>query len=204
MKTIPSATDGAPLTGRFWSTRTSRSGTSARRVHRFAWRSFGKKVTQMFVLIVVWLSMSAGFAHAQAEDDGHGLKGLTKIRLLVEDPSKGSELCGITSGIIRDALYPISSSKLQISDTADARFYIQVTTLQSQVRCKSKIDIRVYLFQNEKLPFSDLVRSYDVVLWSEGSFFTSDVDEHARIIREGIENMTKDFVTAWNRDNKPQ
>ena len=159
---------------------------------------------RMFVLIVVWLSMSAGFAHAQAEDDGHRLKGLTKIRLLVEDLSKGSELCGITSGIIRDALYPISSSKLQISDTADARFYIQVTTLQSQARCKSKIDIRVYLIQHEKLPFLDLVRSYDVVLWSEGSFFTSDVDEHARIIREGIENMTKDFVTAWNRDNKPQ
>ena len=159
---------------------------------------------RMFVLIVVWLSMSAGFAHAQAEDDGHRLKGLTKIRLLVEDLSKGSELCGITSGIIRDALYPISSSKLQISDAADARFYIQVTTLQSQVECKSRIDIRVYLIQHEKLPFSDLVRSYDVVLWSEGSFFTSDVDEHARIIREGIENMTKDFVTAWNRDNKPQ
>jgi hypothetical protein len=170
---------------------------------------------RMFVLIVVWLSMSAGFAHAQVEDDGHRLKGLTKIRLLVEDLSKGSELCGITSGkgselcgitsgIIRDALYPISSSKLQISDTADARFYIQVTTLQSQVQCKSKIDIRVYLFQHEQVPFLDLVRSYDVVLWSEGSLFTSDVDEHARIIREGIENITKDFVTAWNRDNKPQ
>jgi hypothetical protein len=162
----------------------------------------GDRLMRMFVLIVVWLSM-AGFAHAQAEDDGHRLKGLTKIRLLVEDLSKGSELCGITSGIIRDALYPISSSKLQISDTADARFYIQVTTLQSQVRCKSKIDIRVYLIQQERL-FSDLVRSYDVVLWSEGSVFTSDVGEHAPIIREGIENMTKDFVTAWNQDNKPQ
>ena len=161
-------------------------------------------IAVLFVLLMaIWLSMSTGIAHAQAKNDG-SLKGLTKIRLLVEDLSKGSELCGITSGIIRDALYPISSSKLQISDTADARFYIQITTLQSQVQCKSKIDIRVYLFQHEKLPFSDLVRSYDVVLWSEGSFFTSDVDEHARIIREGIENMTKDFVTAWNRDNKPQ
>ena len=49
---------------------------------------------RMFGLIVVWLSMSAGFAHAQAEDDDHRLKGLTKIRLLVEDLNKGSELCG--------------------------------------------------------------------------------------------------------------
>ena len=157
------------------------------------------------VLIAVWLSMSAGFAHAQAENDG-GLKGLTKIRLLVEDLSKGSELCGITSGMIRDAfMNPVSSSKLQISDTnPDARFYIQVTTLDSKVRCKSDLAIRVYLFRYEKLPFSDLVRSYDVVLWSKGSIFTSDANEHAQIIREAIENMTNDFLTAWNLANKPQ
>jgi hypothetical protein len=165
----------------------------------------GDRLMRMLALIAVWLSMSAEFAYAQAEHDGR-LKGVTKIRLLVEDLSKGSELCGITSGMIRDAfMYPVSSSKLQISDqNPDARFYIRVTTLDSHVSCKSEITIKIYLFQYEKLPFSDLGRSYDVELWSEQSIFTSDVNEHAQIIREGTENMTKDFVTAWNLDNKPQ
>jgi hypothetical protein len=45
VKTIPSATDGAPLMGRFGSTRTSRSARRHDDVHRFAWRSFGQKVT---------------------------------------------------------------------------------------------------------------------------------------------------------------
>jgi hypothetical protein len=166
----------------------------------------GDQFMRILPLIAVCLFMSAGFGHAQTEIGGK-LKGLTQITLLVEDLPKDAQACGITPELVRNAfMYPASSSKLQIKDSIDVRtvFYIQITTLHERGTCFSNIALKLYIYQELKVSFADRIGSYEVDLWHRGWLGISAVNRHPQIIREQIENYTKQFLTAWNLDNKPQ
>jgi hypothetical protein len=163
------------------------------------------RLMRILPLIAVCLFMSAGFGHAQTYDGN--LKGLKLIKPLVEDLDEGARACGVTEELIRDGfMYPVSSSNLQISDTNSdaATFYIQLTTLRMRFGCVSAINIKVYVYQFLKPPFSDDAKLFKVELWSQGSINSSGTNEHARSIKGAIEDITKHFMTAWNLDNKPQ
>jgi hypothetical protein len=160
-------------------------------------------------IIVVCLFLSAGFGHAQTQNDGK-LKGLTQINLIVEDLTKDSQACGITPELIRSAfMYPASSSNLKTKIEEEPLripiFYIQVSTLHGvSGLCFSDVIVKVYINQTLKLPFANRDGFYEVDLWHENWVVFSPVNRHAQMIKEQIENITKAFLTAWNLDNKPQ
>src|ERR1700751_2521110 len=89
----------------------------------------GPQSMRIFLLVVCSLLLSTGFGHAQLDPDS--LKGLSKIKLLVERPDDSARSCGVTEELITAAFMdPASSSALRVTyDAVDPFFYIQVNVI---------------------------------------------------------------------------
>jgi hypothetical protein len=156
---------------------------------------------RVFLLITFCFVFSVGSptVRAQTQNDGR-LKGLKKIYLLIETLDKTAEGCGLSEDLIRTAvMYPLSSSPMEIEDRSTT-FYVNLGTLRSQGTCFSTLSIKIY--QNVKLTFANFERNYKLGLWNKTWFGFSPPHEHGQMVRAAIETMTKDFLTAWNLDNK--
>ena len=55
---------------------------------------------------------------------------------------------------------------------------------------------------NVKLEFSERHAFAQVILWEEGKIISSQRLDHEQLTSQSIENFAKEFVTAWNLDNK--
>jgi hypothetical protein len=134
-----------------------------------------------------------------------GLSGLDKIFFLFEPPNKNSEACGITRELIRESfMYPASSARFKIVENWDATaFYIQLTGVRTDGgACVRAINVEVYKEQDVKLPYQKMPTQEHVQIWKDGAVLVSNVSQHPQFVREKIEEITKEFITAWNLANK--
>jgi hypothetical protein len=135
------------------------------------------------------------------------LRGINRIRLLVEKLNESHDECRITEALIRDAfMYPASGARfVVVNDILGVPFmYFNIATMwiKSDQRCFSHVDMRLQVNQNVKLEASGRTIFSTIELWTLQSIWTSGKDRHAQAIRDSIEQMTKKFITDWNLDNK--
>jgi hypothetical protein len=112
---------------------------------------------------------------------------------------------GISNEIIRHAvLYPASSAKFQISDSAHTNLYVNIDSLvfKSADLCVTHIQMQAFAFQEVTLDFSGKETMATVELWSQGGIVSTNRAAHSRHVTQLIEDIMKRFVTDWNIDNK--
>jgi hypothetical protein len=155
--------------------------------------------------VVCLFLLSTGFGRAQL--DPASLKGLSKIKLLVERPDGTARSCGVTEELITAAFMdPASSSALRVTnDAVDPFFYIQVNAIDlKNGMCVSDVTLQLVYRQLIRPDFSADPRYVTMVYWSQSTLAASAQYEHAEMVKNAIEsNMTK-FITKWNSDNKPR
>jgi len=160
---------------------------------------------RIFSLVVCSFLLSTGFGHAQFDPDS--LKGLSKIKLLVERPDDTARSCGVTEELITAAFMDsASSSALRVTyDAVDPFFYIQINVIDlKNGMCVSDVTLQLLARQLIKPEFSGDARYVTMVYWSESTLAASAQYEHAEMVKNAIESNTTKFITKWNSDNKPR
>ena len=158
------------------------------------------------ILSVGLLLFFLGSAVAAQGDD---LKGVTNLGLLVEEPDQEAQQCGITRGLIRDAIaYTISSSKLKFSEDngSGPKIYVSVGALMQRqpVQCFSVVSLDVVLFRGVQLDYTnEPPRAVTIQLWHDDWLQLSAPERHSQDVRSAVENATKKLVAAWYLANKP-
>ena len=141
-----------------------------------------------------------------AQTSEHSLRGLARIMLVLEHLDDDSIKCGLTRDLIRSAvLYPISSAKFQVTDDVVLEM-LYVNTLskfyESLQMCVTYIEIRAESTDEVILKFSGRKVFSAIQLWNASYLTSSNPSEHARQVADEVEELAKEFVTAWNLDNK--
>ena len=102
-------------------------------------------------------------------------------------------------------MYPMSSSRLQITSDADPMLYVTVHSMfvRSVGLCVSRYDVEVWSVETLAV---DPARTPvgRVILWHDGGIAYSSRDEHSGQVSEQVEGYAKKLVTDGNLDNKPE
>ncbi len=159
----------------------------------------------IFSAAIVAAAMTVASTVAQGQSV---LKGVPGVRLLIEDFSDAAPRCGIKKDEIQSAaMYPLSGSALTIADKNQFGipvFYIQIVTVgpMAQGMCSSAVRVEAFTSQNLKVDYANVVGHFQVTLWQNIYVVATATFQHGQTVRETVERLTKDFVTAWNLDNK--
>jgi hypothetical protein len=140
---------------------------------------------------------------ANAQDLYLGLTHLNKFHLTVFLPN--ADKCGITKQLIEDAfMYPASGAKFQVADDPNSgEINIEIETVQlGPGICASSVSLHVLYRQPVTLEYSNTMARAAVLLWNRAGVVTSIDSEHASQIKQGVEDVTKSFITQWNLSNK--
>jgi hypothetical protein len=146
-------------------------------------------------------------ARAEAQTPHNGLRGLSQIQVVIESLDSGTTDCGVTKSVIENAVkYPLSSTKLQLTQDSAEVLYINLSSLYftSSHLCVSNIDVEVVIIQPVVFQFSERNISAAVKLWDNGIIISSPQSQHADSVEQQIERLVKHFVTDWNLDNKDE
>ena len=83
-------------------------------------------------------------------------------------------------------------------------FYVNILSLYSASTnsCVSDIDAEAYVTQHVNLEATGKTVSAEIKLWSSGGIIGSTRERHRQLLSQEIEDLAKQFVTAWNLDNK--
>ena len=83
-------------------------------------------------------------------------------------------------------------------------FYVNVLSLYSDATnlCVSSIDAEAKVYQNVNLEATGKSVLAEIKLWSAGRIIGSNRERHRQLLSQGIEELAKQFVTAWNLDNQ--
>ena len=166
------------------------------------------RMHKLSLAVTLWLALSVAPPVAEAQDNDKRLAGVPGVRLVIEDLTDSAKRCGVNTDEIKSAaMYPLSGSNLTVGDLKQYQlpiFYIQIITVNpsaSQGPCSSAINVRVYSLRSLKV-YADFPNLFQVELWNKNLITISANSQHGRMVREAIETLTKEFVTAWNLDNK--
>jgi hypothetical protein len=103
-------------------------------------------------------------------------------------------------------MYPASSANFKIIEQPEAwvpTFYINIATVLDDLGCYSSVDTRLYLHQPVTIIPNNRPVFADVLLWEGSGVYTSSRSNHSQFIQDVIEKFTKQFITQWNLNNKP-
>jgi hypothetical protein len=142
---------------------------------------------------------------SQAQTTDNLLRGLSKIKLVIERLEADDRVCGLTEEALRAAaMFPLSSAKVEVTPAAPAYLYVNLLTLYLAPvdLCVSNIQMQVLSYQSVTLDFSGEEKLAVVELWNGGSIYSSARANHLRRISEVIDGRTKKFLTDWNLDNR--
>jgi S1-C subfamily serine protease len=157
--------------------------------------------------VIVTFGFILGLTQAHAQTLNHLLQGLSRVDLVIDDLDEQDKECGLTKSAVRTAvMYPLSSSRIEVDQSADVVLYVAIGTLSFRADrlCVSHVKLQVLSVQSVMLSFSDLQTRAEVELWHSGGMLSSDRDSHARRITGSIEQRLKKFITDWNLDNKAE
>ena len=88
--------------------------------------------------------------------------------------------------------------------TTALTFYVNVLSLYSGPTnsCVSTIKAEATVYQNVNLEATGKTIFAEIKLWSSGGIIGSTRERHRQLLSQEIEDLAKQFVTAWNLDNK--
>jgi hypothetical protein len=156
------------------------------------------------VFVAVALLLMCNQGHAQTPNQL--LRGLSEVKLLIEELSPGAKPCGLKEEAIRAAaLYPLSSTKIVLKPGAYVTLYIYIITIHQNTnrRCLSNVRVEVWTSQKVTLQFSGDTKFAIVDLWHSDYVVSSYWSDHEKQLSDIIEKEVKNFITDWNLDNKP-
>lgn len=166
-------------------------------------------MSRTFRFSLLALSLALTVRPCLSQTDEKLLKGAHSVGILVEELHQDAIDCNLSRGLIEKAAkYPFSSARFKLveplAEADHITFYIAVNTLYfpNVDGCVSALSLSAYYYQNIKLEFSDRHAFVKVILWGEGKIISSQRLDHEQLISQSIENFAKEFVTAWNLDNK--
>jgi hypothetical protein len=144
------------------------------------------------VLAAILLSVSLG-AHAQTQSQP--VRGLSQLKIKIDELDSNSVRCGLTEdGIGKAILYPASSARFQMSDSAVTDFSVSLSTLYFERADACVTDIVV------------VVRSYQTgtlkAVWTRSIHLSGARAGYQQRSLQAIEDLTRDLVTDWNSANK--
>ena len=154
-------------------------------------------------LVVCSFLLSTGLVHAQLGPES--LKGLIKIKLLVEPLDDTARACGVTEELITAAFMdPARSSALRVTnDAVDPFFYVQVNAIDlKNGMCVSDVTLQLLHRQLIRPDFSADPRYVTTIYWSESTLAASAQYQHAEMVKNTIESHTTKFIAKWNSDNR--
>lgn len=139
----------------------------------------------------VFMALSAAAAQPIADPLGD----VTSANLLIQ-ATEDAKACGVTESLIRQAaMFPISANDLEISQSINLGLPdldIAVQTLRSPTDiCFSSVRVSVHS-----------LRGGDNVLWEGSNIGYSNAYQHPEQIRQIVETLTKNLLTAWNLARK--
>jgi KTSC domain len=180
----------------------------ARRASRPNWFAMSKLAT--FLISAFFLSLPVRAGVAQTLDNA--LRKLNTVRILVEGLSKNSSTCNFDkTTIVRSLTFPLSSAKFNLDQSTtttlgEIELYVSVNTLylNSLDYCVSDIELSARVDQYVKIDASGRTVFRAIQLWDSGHLVGSSLEDHRQQVSQSIEEMAKEFVTAWNLDNKPE
>ena len=162
---------------------------------------------RLFLFAAVCLLSTENLSLAETPDPR--LRGLTSLGFLVDGvDDEASKNCGITESTVRDAfMYVASSANFKITtDLRSPHFVVTIITLiqRQPIQCISAVSIQVGYYQQVTLDYGDSLSPWVWVgLWKYEGLYVSHVENHPKRMAAAIEDITKNFVTAWNLANKP-
>lgn len=166
------------------------------------------KLSLIFIFIVC---VSLG-REASAQTDEHSLVGLSKIRVLVEELSKGATDCGITRSFIENAVaFPLSLSGIKIvpstGNEGEPTFYVNASILYNQYASLCIVNVSVQLtdfhpFRPNYYPTSADAPFLKLLLWDEGHLISTGQNGFAQFLGETLNDVAKKFVVDWKIDNQ--
>jgi hypothetical protein len=138
------------------------------------------------------LSISLG---APAQTQGQPVRGVSQFTIKLDELDSNSVRCGLTEDGIRKAiLYPASSARFQMSDSAITDFSVSLSTLYFERADACVTDILV------------VVRSYQTgtlkAVWTRSIHLSGARSGYQQRSLQAIEDLTRDFVIDWNLANK--
>jgi hypothetical protein len=150
---------------------------------------------------------------AQSQTTSNRLSGVKEISFLIERDDDDANECRITEDLIRDAfMYPLSGGRFAVKErpVLDVPYmYISIPTMffKQRQHCVWHILMQLGVPQGVTLTASGRTVFAKVELWHERFMMSSALkdyagQDHARRVREAIEEMTKKFITDWDLDNK--
>jgi hypothetical protein len=160
-------------------------------------------------IAIVWLFALPNVGVTQTLD--HSLRNLDSVYILIEGLGKDTGDCNVDLNTVRNAvMYPFSSARfrthihLNADSVNDLVFYVNINSLYltNVDICVSHISVKTYENQTVKLESSGTtLNSATVVLWDSGSIISSIRQRHREQLSVAVEDLAKQFVTAWNLDN---
>ena len=163
--------------------------------------------TIIAILVLGFLWASPSFAQTK----GNLLRGAKTLYVIIDIAPEKKSKCSINEKDIVSAYkFPFSNSKIVLSENPvgpDLTLYINVNSLEIDVGsrlvgCAFHILFRVTSYIVDTIPFNIKQWSFDANLYSDDNLNISSVSDFRNSVRKIIEEKAKNFITAYNLDNK--
>ena len=141
-------------------------------------------------------------ASAQAQSSAPGLNGVSAVQLMVGPADDEARQCGISDDGL-DAAVRIPVSSTQLKAVADSPFMLNVQTTTTSRKGTSDCTTMIQVSALRPAWFSPNpdAKSGMVAVWTKGTLLTGAASTHGRRTYEAIEGLTKQFISAWLREN---
>jgi hypothetical protein len=142
----------------------------------------------------------------RAQTDGKVLRGITKVRVIIEDLSDDATKCGFDKdSILRAALFPLSSSHLQVVSgrgTDAFVLYLNVNALAMPEVKGCAYNALMELSQPQFIKTTFGEKFLNVMYWNNGRIGAGPRGEVGRELAVSLDALTKQFLIDWNLDQK--
>jgi len=140
---------------------------------------------------------------AQAQSSAPGLSGIAAIQLALEPVDDEARQCGLSDdGLDAAVRIPVSNTQLRVVAESPSLLYVQTTSAARKGTSDCTTMVQVSLLRPAWFAPSADAKSGMVAVWHKGTLLSGAAATHGRRTYEAIENLTKQFVGAWLRENR--
>jgi hypothetical protein len=145
-------------------------------------------------------------AHAFSQQPDAGLKGLTKLGIVVEELSPQAAACGLTRAALETAASTrLSAAGLSVLRNTDESTYIYINVITANLSnglCVSRYDAFLYTDTLAKLAYQGTPVLVQVSLLHKGGIAGGEPAAHAEAVLRGLQEYVDQFSARVRDANK--
>ena len=139
---------------------------------------------------------------AEAQSSAPGLNGISAVQLMVGPADDEARQCGISDdGLDAAVRIPVSNTNLKAIAESPFLLNVQTTTTSRKGTSDCTTMIQVSALRPAWFSPDPGAKSGMVAVWTKGTLLTGTASTHGRRTYEAIEGLTKQFISAWLREN---